>query len=349
MKKILAMILAMLLVLSMTAAFAATFTPELPEGAQLDKPITFNKAYSITGTSPDITFTFTAPTLIKFVDREGTTAYEEGSEAAAPTAPTVTISNTDAAFTAANGKNTGNQTQPVTVSVDVGNAEPGIYTYKFKEENSSVSGVTYYSGDIFVVVTVLLDDDGETHYVTAFHKGSLTEEKTDTIDNSYASSGLKVTKTVSGNMADRSKYFKFEIALTAPEGTTIDHGAIAIDVNGTPKAAAETITGGEGYQLSGDTYTIYLKHGDTVTLSNLPVGVTYVVTEYPEAYTSNKTDDKVEGEISTTVAEEAFDNELTAEVDTGITLEKLPYILVMALVLAGAALMIIRRRRNNED
>ena len=114
---------------------------------------------------------------------------------------------------------------------------------------------------------------------------------------------------------------------------------------------AETITSGEGYQFDEENnkYTVYLKHGDTVTLENIPVGVSYTVKETYAPYTPNKTNGQATGTITTTASTEEFINELKNEIDTGIILQYAPYIAILAVVLAGAALLIIRRRRNNED
>ena len=49
------------------------------------------------------------------------------------------------------------------------------------------------------------------------------------------------------------------------------------------------------------------------------------------------------GDVTVTIT-----NTKTAEVDTGITLDSLPYILIVAVVLAAAVVMIINKRRNAE-
>ena len=103
------------------------------------------------------------------------------------------------------------------------------------------------------------------------------------------------------------------------------------------------------------TAEINLKHDQTIIFTNLPFGVTYDVTEtdYTKAkggydapvytYTNtNKTVNKTSQNVTIT-------NNKGGDIDTGINLTTLPYILVFAgvIVIAGAAF--ITRRRKYED
>lgn len=103
------------------------------------------------------------------------------------------------------------------------------------------------------------------------------------------------------------------------------------------------------------TAEINLKHDQTITFTNLPFGVTYDVTEadYTKAkggydapvymYTNtNKTVNKTFQNVTIT-------NNKGGDIDTGVNLTTLPYILVFAgvIVIAGAAF--ITRRRKYED
>jgi hypothetical protein len=65
-----------------------------------------------------------------------------------------------------------------------------------------------------------------------------------------------------------------------------------------------------------------------------------------EGYTI-KYDGKEEGKIEKDkVAETTVTNEKKTEVDTGVILDSLPYVLVVAVVLSAAALMFINKRRS---
>ena len=90
-----------------------------------------------------------------------------------------------------------------------------------------------------------------------------------------------------------------------------------------------------------------LKHGDTLSIANLPYNVTYTVTETPvDGYTTNNIEQK--GTIVAGLNEVTFINEKSGTIDTGVTTENLPYVLLIGfVVLAGAALLIKRKAHNN--
>lgn len=91
-----------------------------------------------------------------------------------------------------------------------------------------------------------------------------------------------------------------------------------------------------------------MKHGETISIANLPYGVSYTVTETAaDGYTTTKSGDT--GSVNADKQTAAFENSRNGEVDTGINLTTLPYILVFAgvIVIAGAAF--ITRRRKYED
>ena len=87
---------------------------------------------------------------------------------------------------------------------------------------------------------------------------------------------LKIEKTVTGTKA-ADKEFKFEIALTAPEGTTLDSKYPAkLDGEKTDDAAVKD-----------GKVTVTLKAGQTYEITELPAGTTYAVTEVkplPDGY-----------------------------------------------------------------
>ena len=87
---------------------------------------------------------------------------------------------------------------------------------------------------------------------------------------------LKIEKTVTGTKA-ADKEFKFEIALTAPEGTTLDSKYPAkLDGEKTDDAAVKD-----------GKVTVTLKAGQTYEITDLPAGTTYAVTEMkplPDGY-----------------------------------------------------------------
>ena len=93
----------------------------------------------------------------------------------------------------------------------------------------------------------------------------------------------------------------------------------------------------------GQETTFKLKHGDTISIANIPYGVTYSVTETAvDGYTTTKTGDT--GTINAAEQTAAFTNTKEGTIDMGVTLDSLPYILALAVVFGGAVVMFTRKR-----
>ena len=212
----------------------------------------------------------------------------------------------------------------------------GVYTYTLKETDNKTAGVAYYSKDIKLVVTVIQGEDGKLR-VAGVHTEDEGSDKSDEITNIYSAGTLKVSKTVTGNLGDRDKYFTFKVTLTGEQDKNY--------------ADSYAVTGGS-YEENpttvkvGEPAVFHLRHGDTISISNLPYGVTYTVEETAaeaDGYTTEKTGDS--GRICSAEATAAFTNTKEGHIDTGIKLDSLPYILVFAGALALAVIMVIRKRR----
>ena len=104
--------------------------------------------------------------------------------------------------------------------------------------------------------------------------------------------------------------------------------------------------------------TVVLKHGGKVIFKDLPYGTSYTVTEDPKdqyestpdfkEYNSDNrevSDAKTEGSIDQATEKYVFTNENKQTIETGVSLDTLPYVLVLALAGAGLVLMIARKRR----
>lgn len=107
--------------------------------------------------------------------------------------------------------------------------------------------------------------------------------------------------------------------------------------------------------------------GANVTIKNLPVG-TYTVTELETAdelknykttwLLDSNPDSKNKTENSTRTATVEmkgenrvlnFTNECTLKPDTGVLLDTLPYIVILAVVAGGGALLMLRKHRKEDD
>lgn len=216
----------------------------------------------------------------------------------------------------------------------------GVYEYTLKEVDSKTAGVTYYDKGIKLVVTVVNDNNGKLR-IAAVHTESTGEAKSDNFPNTYKAGKLDVSKTVTGNLGDKNKYFEFKVTLTGEEGKTYADSYAVSGANNEGNPTSVEVKAGEKKE-----YTFKLKHGDTITIANLPYGVTYTVTETAaEGYTTEKTG--ADGTISAADQIAAFTNTKDGSIDTGVVLNNMPYILVLAVLAAGVAVFIIRKRRED--
>lgn len=223
----------------------------------------------------------------------------------------------------------------------------GVYEYEIVETDGNMAGVTYGANatPIKLVVTVTQGTNGLLEIAAIHTEGSNSTTKTDTFTNEYSAGSLAVSKTVTGNMGDKTKFFDITVTLVAPEGDTV--GAdIGISGGSNTENATSIAKGWTGTK----SVTLKLKDGETVTLSNIPYGVTYTVTEADytgEGYKAPVGEVKTATEINSASATVSITNEKTTTPDTGITLDSLPYILIGMVVLAAAVAMILNKRRNN--
>ena len=323
-KKLFAVLLATVTMLCMgTTAFAAEGDGENTEPAYTDaETVTITKKYVALNagtTSPAETFTLT---------QQGDGVVTEGDAESAPALEAVT----GAVFTEGAATQNG-ATKEITVTLPK-YTRVGVYTYTLKETDNKTAGVTYHSKNIKLVVTVIQGENGRLR-VAGVHTEDEGETKSAEITNTYSAGTLKVSKTVTGNLGDQDKYFTFTVTLTGEQGKNYaDSYAVT---GGSYKENPTTVKVGEPA-------VFHLKHGDTISISNLPYGVTYTVTETAEeGYTTEKSGDS--GSISSAEATAAFTNTKEGDIDTGIKLDSLPYILVFAGALALAVIMVIRKRR----
>lgn len=219
----------------------------------------------------------------------------------------------------------------------------GIFTYMITETAGSTAGVTYDANPLYLKVTVTEENGQKVRYVT-YHYGSETGSKTDSITNTYSAGNLAITKNVTGNMGETDRYFKVKVTLTAPTGKTVNSNI--------------TATGGKYTQpvtLSIGENELELKHGDRITINNLPYDVTYTVVEDDytgddygyDAATYNWSDNnkKVDSALDTVT----ITNNKGRDVDTGIFVDNLPYIIILAGVAVGMGVFFMKKRTANNN
>lgn len=325
MKKLLSLALALILVLSMsTVAFAeeVTYAPS--------DPTTFNtilKSYISEGNvqvSETLSFTST---------------HDEGNPV-----------KTDATNLTVNDLVVGEkglQNLPIIVNIP-SYSEVGVYKYTITEDGENTAGVTYTPNTIHVVVMVEYDNAKNKLVIGNLNSYILKAEdgsKTSLFENTFKSGSFSVAKKVTGNMANRNDEFDITVTLTAPTDKVI---GTPIKVGGQTVAATDWVNGVY-------TTTLTLSHADgATTFSDIPVGVTVTVAE-------NKAEEKMNGYtyVSTKIGEDDFTsltvaddtnpaivvtNEKTTEVDTGISMDSLPYVLLLAVACIGMVAFVSKKR-----
>ncbi len=218
----------------------------------------------------------------------------------------------------------------------------------------------------------------------------LTNYGGDRVVNFYAhykkaTSNVTITKQVTGLLGDTNKEFTFNVSITQKNGADCSAGVKAW--KGNTEVSLNDIK---------------LKHGETVTLENVPIGATITVTEvtpgehYNVSATGHNGEKNGGNNVTFTYVAAANTNTATAgnadeaelmllsmdedtavdadgdavaydsgiEVDnnqiivtnhcgllpdTGVLLDTLPYIVILAVVAGGVALLMLRKHRKEDD
>lgn len=242
----------------------------------------------------------------------------------------------------------------------------GVYTYQVKETDGGTLGMTYDPKTYTLQVIVgnkmengqIVANGEKVCYVTMLDGTT----KQNSVKNTYNAGTLNITKTVQGNMGDRSTDTKFSFVATfkVPTGKTLRSDIVlpegyTIDWNSTKTAG---------------TVKFQLSHNETFSVQNLPKDIEYSVVEMNGetslangAYITNAAgentyqvsyDNFVNGTVGTTemtdenVIATNITNTWGSTIDTGVILDNAPYILMLAVVAGGAMTLVIKKRREEE-
>ncbi len=242
----------------------------------------------------------------------------------------------------------------------------GVYTYQVKEKDGDTLGMTYdpKTYTLQVIVGNKIENDqivagGEKVCYVTMLDGTT---KQNSVKNTYNAGTLNITKTVQGNMGDRSTDTKFDFVATfkVPTGKTLRSNIVLP----------------EGYTINWNstqtegTVDFQLSHNQTFSVQNLPKDIEYSVVEMNGktslangAYITNTAgentyqvsyDNFVNGTVGTTemtdenVIATNITNTWGSTIDTGVILDNAPYILMLAVVAGGAMTLVIKKRREEE-
>lgn len=223
------------------------------------------------------------------------------------------------------------------------------YQYTFTEDTSKAAA------DGYTLTKTLVNDEENVSSGSV----NIRKENNDqyiTFSNIYEknTADVTLTKHVTGLMGDTHKEFAFSI-------TGLDDSNAMLE--------------------NGDLSDFTLMHNGSVTLKNVPMGTVFAVVEtlgvdsgyetkatgYDTAVTdadrtfyyklvlkdgqqvlmacdANGNNEKEQNELAITVT-----NHCTLKPDTGVLLDTLPYIVILAVVAGGVALLMLRKRRKEDD
>ena len=254
--------------------------------------------------------------------------------------------------------------------------EPGVYYYKVTEDTGAkvgddgtelttphvVAGVQYVTTEYELKITVIEGsalaagmDPAPTGLVVggvALREKNKTP-KIDTIENEYIAASVKVEKQVTGNMGDQKRPFSFKVTFTSATDEYVDapiaYTQTTYAADGTKTTEDKTIAAG---WTGSKEVEFELIHGDSITFTNVPEGVTYKAEETDTAattagYTTTDSGNTEAAIQSGDPIDVVFTNDKSIEIDTGVALDSAVYMLIMALALAGFAALKIRRREEN--
>lgn len=239
--------------------------------------------------------------------------------------------------------------------------EPGVYRYVLTESgaNQAVTNDAALTRNLDVYV---IDKEGVLEIGGYFlHAG---ENKSYGFTNTYDTSNLTISKTVTGNQGSRDKCFKFTVEIkNAVAGTRYDVDLTNAEQNPVNNAGTSytnmtnpaTITAGSDGTVI--TY-FYLKHGQSIVIKGLAKETTFKVTEEEENYTPSVEVDGVKTEKSNTTNDKtvasaditaAYTNDRTGNIPTGVLMTVTPFAVLTLLGGFGAAKIVMKKRREDGE
>ncbi len=227
----------------------------------------------------------------------------------------------------------------------------GYFTYEFTAADPNVAGVNVstdtYAVEIlrtFVMVDGKATEEVETKSIAFYEIQDEARVKVDTISSTFVTSDLAIDKAVTGNLAYKDDRFTVELIFSFD-------GEIKTDI---VLPDSTVVAFDEGSSTA--TATIEISDNDGVmTVTDIPAGVNVTVNETDPGdyelvgYSVDGADSTKEAPTITASAEDAsvvITNDYSTEIDMGVTLDSLPYVLILLTVGGAAVFYFIKMRRN---
>lgn len=180
-----------------------------------------------------------------------------------------------------------------------------------------------------------------------FDEDTIAEDTTFYAKYVPASANLTISKTVTGKLGDTNKAFTFTI--TKADGTAVNIASANIEISDADSTKVEWKDNGQ----------FTLKDRASITFKNLPSGEYKIVEDdytgekYETSYVVGSGDPQSGREATVTMSGTnmtlAFTNHCNLKPDTGVLLDTLPYIVILAVVAGGVALLMLRKHRKEDD
>lgn len=195
---------------------------------------------------------------------------------------------------------------------------------------------------------------------TCESKFDFTEDTISTDTTFYAkyvpaSANLTISKTVTGLLGDQHRAFTFQIVDSNGNAVALTESNIQKSVDNLTEDDKAKV----GLVSNGADGRFTLVSGASITLKNLPSGEYKVIEEsatgYETSWKLGESGELHEKSVEATVNVQgaaqtiAFTNHATLKPDTGILLDTLPYIVILAVVAGGVALLMLRKHRKEDD
>lgn len=226
----------------------------------------------------------------------------------------------------------------------------GTYQYTITETKGNVVGITYDETPVTLTVIVAQDTSKDSfapiYYFNLVKNGVKQDSTQAAFTNTFNASstgdgeGFTVSKTVKGNMGDKNADFDFTVVFTAANDT-VNWNHVTV------KGATNSVNSGVSQDKKSATYTFKLKHGQAINFGNVPYGVSYAVTETAVANYETTTTGDTNSSINAPTQTVAFTNTYNTDIPGGVSMDSLPYILM--LVVVGAAVVVIATRKKGEQ
>lgn len=338
MKKFLALLLAAMMLLSLTAAFAEE-TPVAPSTTEAR----FTKRWDNAVPTAD-TLTFKT----EFVMEKVTGSTTAPDVAVVPATITLPLNGThtngvfEVPFTVTAPNEYGTYIYKITEVIPEG-AEDGPITY---DDEALYVAVLYTATELTVtLVNEPVNTQGRAEDVEPSDK---PDGKKDQFVNQYDVGSFEVTKVITGNAANLED--RFVVAVTFTSDVTLDNLSMTWSSSEDEDATANAIQITKLEAGKSETINIEIGNGEIIFFDNVPVGVKASVVEtkqvgkedlnfYEPTYEGNDVT-VVSGDSSTIT----ITNTKTTEIPTGLELDSVPYIVLLAVVALGVVGFIVKRR-----